>query len=86
MPAGRGLYIVCTRLAATGLSLAWLGALACVHHCIRKCLHKTGSLVFRASTDAPNRAVGSAHQAFVPRHGGCEPRKVDNGELSRIQP
>jgi hypothetical protein len=87
MQAEGGLYIVCTRLAPTDLSLVgWVRLRGCIIG-IRKCLHpRQGALCFGQARTQPNRAVRSAHQAFVPRHGSCEPRKVDNGELSRINP
>jgi hypothetical protein len=65
-----------------------LAGCACAHASLHSQVPppRQGALCFGQARTHPNRAGRSAHQAFVPRHGGCEPRKVDNGELSRIDP
>jgi hypothetical protein len=87
MQTGRGLYIVCTRLAPTDLPLVgWLRLRACII-AFASASTKTGSLVFRASTDATKQGSPiSASSICSKARGAANQEKVDNGELSRIDP
>jgi hypothetical protein len=68
-----GLYVFCARLApAFGLG-----------HCIRKCTATTGREA--CVSGLHGLAKQGTDQAFVPRHGNCEPRNHTNGPLGRIE-
>jgi hypothetical protein len=86
---GGSIYCLYSAQAGTYPCLwGWtLDALACVHHCIRKCLHKTGRLVFRASTDTAqlgSRISVSSICSKAPTAANQE--KSPNAELRRFHP